>query len=275
MGLAMACGAGLAACSLFVSVDGLEGGDAGGASDASTNDVTTDVTSDAKATDAAKDASPLVDGASGPFCEQNPGHKICWDFDESTTVPTTDETSYDPTQLFVDSADSVSKPNSLVLKWPAGGGMNSSISDNVAVGTKIAVAMDLRMTSTDLTTGQLVPIYIVVPPGPGQSQHSFYLQEYFGDFAVAEGVMPDDGGAASYTGWTLATPVPNDQWVHVEFAVDGATGVVTMSFNHTPLPNGQALSGFPTGSGQVSLGAYTVNIPADITERVDDFTFDY
>ena len=272
IGLAMACGIGLAACSLFVSTDGLQGGaDGGTISDASIADVVSDV----KTSDAAKDSSPPVDGPTLGFCDQNPGHKICWDFDESTTVPTTDETNYGATQLFVDPADSVSKPNSLELKWPAGAGTDISISDNITMGTTISVAMDIRMTSSDLTTGQLVPIYIVVPPSAGESQHSFYLQSYYGEFDVTEGVMPDDGGASNYAGWTLASPVPSDTWVHVEFTVDGTTGLVKMSYNGTPFPDGQAISGFPAGAGRVSVGAYTVSIPADITERLDNFLFDY
>ena len=273
IGLAMACGAGLAACSLFVSTDGLQsGGDDGGTiSDA----MTTDVVADVKASDAAKDSSSPADGPTLGFCEQNPGHKICWDFDESTTVPTTDETNYVSTQLFVDSADSVSKPNSLVLKWPAGAGMNSSITDDITLGTTISVAMDIRLTSSDLTTGQLVPIYIVVPPSAGESQHSFYVQSYYGELDVTEGVMPDDGGTSNYAGWTLASPVPSDTWVHIEFSVDGTTGTVKMSYNGAPFPDGQAISGFSAGAGRVSVGAYTVSIPADITERLDNFLFDY
>ena len=261
------------ACSLLVDTNGLSGGDGGAPlADASSDaPVASDAALDA-AGDARGDASQIA------FCDAHPGHTLCFDFDESTALPSYDSSSFDPTLFFIDSTTSRSSPHSIAAKYAAGVDSTEYLQRDFPStrGGLVSWIIDLKFTATDLSTGQIIPLSTHVPVTPGMSDHFFYLQTYLGDFILSEATAPDDGGAPYYTADVLVSPVPNDTWMHVEVTIDGSTGIMKASLDGVPLADGHAQIGFPsTGTAHVLLGGFAGSLAADSMLHVDNLIVDY
>ena len=265
--MAIAAAIATAACSLFVDTGGLSGGnDAATASDAS---------SDATANSDGAIASDGGEAGPIPFCQANPGHTVCLDFDESTALPPYDNSHFDPTKFFIDGTTSVSAPQSLFAKMTAGDSHEEFDRNLPSTLGKLVWKFDIKFSSSDLTAGQIAPLSTNVPVVDGLSDHSFYMQTYDNGFFISESASPADGGATRYPSTKLASPVPLDTWMHVELTVDGATGNMKMSFNGTALPDGQAQAGFPSGTAVLAVGGYAESLPADAVVHIDNLIVDY
>ncbi|MEO8874405.1 MAG: hypothetical protein ABI461_02365 [Polyangiaceae bacterium] len=268
---------GLGACGLFVDTDGLTGGDvvSVGGSDGSVDaNVGGDGSSGPSDSGTTSDAAPF-DANAPKFCDSHPGHSYCVDFDESLTIPPDyDDTSFTAANFFIDPSISVSAPNSLYAKFTVGDSSEGVGSNVTYASGSLALALDVRFSSSDLSTGQIVPFIAYVPKSSGQSEHYFYLQVYYGSFNIGEALTADDGGAPTYASTTLVSPTPKDTWMHVDILINGSTGKVTASFDGTSITVPDAQAGFGTGAGYVTLGAYANDLPADAIEHLDNITFD-
>ncbi len=263
----------LTACSLFVSTDGLSSGDDDAASP--TNDAPFDAPSDyvSPLTDAGADA----DATKTPFCAANPGHSLCFDFDESTEIPPVDNQAFAPGAIFVDNGVSVSAPQSLAVIYPSGMGSNESIEKDLpSTSGVLSFKIDLRFTASDLSAGQTIDFSVSVPYGADLSGHIFFIQTYYNGLAVAENVTPSDGGVANYPSVTLVSPVPSDEWLHIEVSIDGTSRDEKISLNGTSLADTQAAVGFPSGVAHVTLSGYgSAQLPAQTTLHIDNVIVDY
>jgi hypothetical protein len=262
----------LGSCSLFVDTNGLSSGDGDAAieGDASSDAL---IGSDAKSpTDAG--VTDGGDAAPTPFCASHPGHTLCYDFDESASLPAADSFQSDPGHLVIDSTMSVSPPYSLLGIYNAGDSNEQFQKNLTSTQGKVSWAIDLKFSASDLSTGQTAPLATDVPTVDVLYDHYFYLQTYFNSLNIGESATPADGGPTNYTSTQLVSPVPVDTWMHVEFTVDGNTGVITLSFNGTALPNNQAQFGFPNGSMQVTVGGFAGDLPATTNINIDNVLVD-
>lgn len=264
----------LGACSLFVDTDGLSGADADASSiiDASSD---APIESDGKIPSDGGAPTDASDAAPTPFCATHPGHVLCYDFDDSTMLPPADNTDFDPAHFMIDSTDSVSPQHSLLGIYPAGSSNQQLQKNLTSTKDKVSWALDIKFSASDLTTGQTAPIATDVPAVAELSDHYFYLQTYFNSLNVGESASPADGGPTNYTDTEIVSPVPVDTWMHVEFTVDGTTGVITVSLNGNPLPNDHAQYGFSDGAMQVTLGGFAGNLPASTRIRLDNVIVDF
>jgi hypothetical protein len=267
----------LAACSLFVSTDGLSSGGDDAASP--TSDSSIDAPSDhpvSPVVDAGADANG--DATTTPFCAANPGHSLCFDFDESTAIPPVDNEGFDPGKIFVDNALSFSAPQSLAVIYASGMATNETIErDLQPTSGVLSFEVELRYTASDLTRGQTIALSVDVPHATnGLSQHFFYIQTYNNELDVAETVTPDDGGASDFPGVTLLTSVPADEWLHINVSIDGTTRVQKISLNGTSLADLQVEVGFPSGVAHFSVGGYASDqLPVQTTLHIDNLIVDY
>jgi hypothetical protein len=265
----------LGACSLFVDTDGLSGGsgDAAIANDASSD---APLASDAQTPTDATAPSDGGDAAASPFCASHPGHSLCYDFDESTMLPSYDNPAFDPGHMVIDPTQSVSPPQSLLTIFDSGSA-TQSFQKNISAtkGGKLSWSLDVKYNATDMTTGQTTCLAVDVPLVAELTDHYFYLQTYFGSLNISEAASPADGGATSYYSWTLQSPLVVGSWLHIEWTIDGSTGNMTFSFNGTPQPSQTAQFGFPSGAGQLTLGGFGGNLPARTTVNIDNVLIDY
>ncbi|MEO8799328.1 MAG: hypothetical protein ABI551_15670 [Polyangiaceae bacterium] len=267
----------IAACSLFVDTGGLSDGDGGSSADGGAADASdaSDATTDARPTnDAGGDGGDAGEG--GPalrYCQAHAGHRFCLDFDDSKDVPSIGGTNYDPARFFVDDGASASPPHSLYALFSVGGS-SEAINELFTSTAALSGSIDLRFDSNDLTKGQLVPLQIDYGATPGVADHYYYLQTYYGFFNFSEAVEPDDGGAASFTSNTIASPVPVGAWVHVDFAVS-ADGHTTVSLDGSPVLDLQGqiplTAGVPV---KIVIGAYSNDLKAAIVEHLDNIVID-
>lgn len=261
----------IVACSLFVDTDGLSDG-------ASTpgdggNDATVDapLPNDASAVEAGDDA-----GEAGPalrYCQAHPGHAFCLDFDDSDDVPSIGGAGFDPAKMYVDDASFVSPPHSLYVSFPAGES-SEGIDEPMESTSSLSGSLDLRFDTTDLSSGQVVPLQIDYAPTSGVAEHFYYVNTYNGFFNFSEAVRPDDGGSTFYTSNTVATPVPINHWVHVDFAVTTG-GHVTVSLDGTQVVDKDGQIGLTPGVAvTVSVGAYSNDLVHDVVEHLDNVVVD-
>lgn len=262
------------ACSLFVDTDGLSTG-ADASTDSST-DASFDVISDHvdPVIDAGADAN--ADASNIPYCQAHPGHTLCLDFDESTDLPNFSDKDFDPGAIFVDTSGGVSQPNSLSITFPASGGSEQIDQDYPYTnGGKLFISLDLKLASSDLSSGQLQPLAFNLPNAPGIASHYFYLQDYYGSVDESEAISPSDGGDPIYPSVTLASPIPNDIWMHVEMTVDETTLVKTVTLNGNVISTASAKQTSPSGMGNLVIGGFSDSLPASTIVHIDNLIVDY
>lgn len=252
--------AGSAACSLFVSVDDLQGGADAAVDTGAAQDAALDATDASSAIDASPDAPA---DASGPFCVTHPGHTLCADFDEDSATA-----GWSQSDVYVGSIDlaldaSVSPPASLVSRIPDTttneGAGRLALELSTAIPTKIHAEMDVLLCRQG-TSG------------------------YFEIFKLAYGAGYDSDGLElqiNPTSAYVATDTPNEKyplartiapsvWTHVAVDVVVATsGSLSVSLNGT---SALALTGIDTtqsnpeaGYHAAVVGLYSTGEPACTT----------
>lgn len=263
----------LGACSLFVDTSGLSGG-APSAGEGGIADASAEAAVDAaKPSDAGGDAAK---DASVPFCDSHPGHTLCYDFDESNALPPADQTFFDPGgSIVVDGADHVSAPSSLLFTWPATMGVSEGIQKAFSGTGKITCDLDVKVTSTDLSNGQLSFLYLYVPTSADYSRNTFFVQVYHGDLDLSEGLDPADGGASMYTGQDYEPTIPNDTWQHISFVISGSDGAVSISLDGGTPATFTAFVPFDVGQVTLVLGGYGASLNTGAKARMDNLVCDF
>lgn len=250
-----------AACSLFVSTDGLQNGEA--SSDAGSGaDAPMDVDASTPL-DAGADALPE---AGGPFCATHPGHFLCADFDEDAAVTTGWSTADLQSGGTIDLAfdASTSPPASFVAALPdvsSGGDGNARMGAefSVAIPTKVHVELDVNLCQfSTLAAGAYFEIFKLAF-GPGFDDNGLELQ-----INNSTTYVKTDSPAATYD---LTQKIVPFAWTHVSIEVVVSTsGSIVVTLNGTTALN---VSGIDTteqmpdaGYHAAVVGLYGTGSPA-------------
>jgi hypothetical protein len=253
---------GTQACSLFVSLDGLDGSvDAGPSPSA---DAAPEAESPEDARSQAVDGGP--DAAGLPFCLANPGHTFCADFDEGSLGLWTAKQIFEGTVAVTTDA-SVSPPASLVASLPDYVDVPDGASTNGTARleldspapTHAHVELDAKLCDIGSSPGYFEIFKLSTETGGGGMGIELQL-------GASDAQMRIDALASPFP---LALSISRTEWTHVAIdVVVGTSGSLRVEIDRNSATPALAISGVDTTSGQTSgyaaflVGLYTTQVSA-------------
>ncbi|HEX7666286.1 MAG TPA: hypothetical protein VF407_17290, partial [Polyangiaceae bacterium] len=249
-----------AACSLFVSTDDLQSGDADGGLEPIADGAV-------DAIDAgAKDANADADAAPGPFCATHPGHTFCADFDESTDAATGWSASETKNgTLVLDEATFVSPPRSMESIAPATSSSSEADArlglDFVTPPKTVRLEMDVMVCDfSDAGSGGYIELFKLAFGG-GFNADGLELQMR----GNGAGFVRTDAPVKDYF---FNQVVPSNEWLHLAMDVAiGKAGSIKVVMNDVNVLDQEGIDTSQQSDGGVGyhaavVGLYSSGTPA-------------